>query len=150
MNSRQYCCNHWFQKHFLGSLTNISDETDTAKLITEEANVGEENNEVRLDEQIQDLNKIEAKESEDDTHEDQSENKHGEKLKDGPESTPKSTKVEENPIENQVLQAAISPSFEESSSFEEMDKKKRLKKMLINVIVLGMSFLLMYTAFQVI
>ena len=78
-------------------------------------------------------------------------------IEDSPESKPevKSTDEPQNEpetitTENPVLEAAMSPSFEESSSFEEMDKKKRLKKMLINVIVLGMSFLLMYTAFQVI
>ena len=78
-------------------------------------------------------------------------------IEDSPEDKPavKSTDEPENELEaitteNPVLEAAMSPSFEESSSFEEMDKKKRLKKMLINVIVLGMSFLLMYTAFQVI
>ena len=133
---------------FFQKLKNISGETDTAKLITQEANNDDENSEVKLDENS-DMTKNDSKDSKDHVDNDE--------IEDSPESRPeeKSTDEHENEpeaitTENPVLEAAMSPSFDESSSFEEFDKKKRLKKMLINVIVLGMSFLLMYTAFQVI
>ena len=111
-------------------------------MITQEAKNDDENTE--------DLNKSGPEENptNDDTPEAKPEDNSEEKSPDESENRPEVIATD-SPIENPALEAAMSPTFEESSSFEEMDKKKRLKKMLINVTVLGMSFLLMYTAFQV-
>ena len=121
-------------------------------MITQDANTDDENTQVIPDEQTPDLSISKANESEDHTNKDEPENSHENEpvAKSTAESENKSEAIRANSsVENPALEAAMSPSFEESSSFEEMDKKKRLRKMLINVIVLGMSFLLMYTAFQV-
>ena len=119
------------------------DEADTAQLITQEPNEGEniEDKSVPTEEVIKTEDSVPENQKSDDQNDESPEVD----PEDNSEDRPAAITVEEDP----VLQAALSPSFEESSSFEEMDKKKRLKKMLINVIVLGMSFLLMYTAFQV-
>jgi len=111
------------------------DEADTAQLITQETS---DDGEAKADES----NKTE--DPDDQKHEDKNDNNTEVRTEGSSEDRVEAITADEDP----VLQAAMSPSFEESSSFEEMDKKKRLKKMLINVIVLGMSFLLMYTAFQ--
>ena len=112
------------------------DKADTAQLITQETS---DDGEAKADES----NKTE--DPDDQKHEDKNDNNTEVRPESSSEDRVEAITADEDP----VLQAAMSPSFEESSSFEEMDKKKRLKKMLINVIVLGMSFLLMYTAFQV-
>ena len=120
-------------------------------MITEDTNTDDEDNQVIPDEQTPDLSISNANESEDHTNKDKPDNSHENEpvAKSKAESENESEAIRaDSPVENPALEA-MSPTFEESSSFEEMDKKKRLRKMLINVIVLGMSFLLMYTAFQV-
>ena len=121
-------------------------------MISQDANTDDENTQVIQDEQTPDLSISNANQSEDHTNKDEPENSHENEpvAKSKAESENESEAIRvDSPVENPALETAMSPSFEESSSFEEMDKKKRLRKMLINVIVLGMSFLLMYTAFQV-